>query len=401
MWVNPVNPVNPVKRLCRLRVMSLPQTPHCGTIVVYWWAPMRRRVLSVLLITLAFISVGQPCSTFVLRSGDQLVFGRNYDYSTGYGIVFQNQRHLGKTAFSGTLSWVSRYASLTCNQFGKEQPTDGMNEAGLVVALMMLDATRYPSPDARPAIGCLAWIQYQLDNCATVEDVIQTDARVRIAPGNSPLHFLVCDALGDVAVIEFLDGRMVVHRGDTMPVPALTNSTYDESINYLQQHVGFGGDRPIPQSRSSLDRFVRVADRLRQYSPDISTPLVDYAFSALGAVAQGSFTRWTIVYDVSARTIYFKTRESPTVKLAPFHGFDFRCTVLPKLLDIDYQGWGDVSQAFENYTNAANRDLIYKTYLALDWSISTSTLNALAAFPNSFRCNRSYVMRRHREKTSR
>ncbi len=364
---------------------------------------MKRRILPALPIILALTSFSLPCSTFVLQSGDQIVFGRNYDYQVGYGIVFQNQRHLGKSPFSGALSWVSRYASLTCNQFGKEQPTDGMNEAGLVVALMMLNATRYPSSDARPAIGCLAWIQYQLDNCATVEEVIQSDARVRIAPDDSPLHFLVCDATGDVAVIEFLGGGMVVHRGDTLPVPALTNSTYDESIDYLQQHAGFGGDLPIPQSNGSLDRFVRVADRLQNYGPQVSAPLVDHAFSALGSVAQGSFTRWTIVYDVSARTIYFKTWKSLTVKLAPFSAFDFRCTAVPKLLDIDYQGWGDVTPFFENYTTAANRDLIYRTYHSLDWlkNVPDYTINALAAFPDSFRCNRSQLVRRPREKTPR
>jgi len=364
---------------------------------------MKVRILPALLTAFALASVAKPCSTFVLRSGDQIVFGRNYDYDVGYGIVFQNQRNLGKRPFSAasTLSWVSRYASLTCNQFGKEQPTDGMNEAGLVVALMMLNATRYPTPDARPAIGCLAWIQYQLDNCRTVEEVIQTDARLRISPNNAPLHFLVCDALGDMAVIEFLNGRMVVHRGDSLPVPALTNSTYEESVNYLQQHEGFGGALPIPQSPKSLDRFVRLADRLRQYDPQIPAPLVDYAFSTLDSVAQGSFTRWTIVYDVGARAVYFKTREGPTVKSVQFTALDFECTATPKLLDIDYQGSGDVSRSFENYTSAANRELIVKTYRELDWHIADATLNALAAFPDSLRCNRRYVMRRPREKTYR
>ena len=347
-----------------------------------------------------------PCTTFVLRSGDQIVFGRNYDYFVGYGIVFQNQRNLGKRApftVPGLLSWVSRYGSLTNNQFGKEQPTDGMNEAGLVVALMQLDGTRYPSPDARPAIGCLPWIQYQLDNCATVDEVIRTDARIRISTDSSPLHYLVCDASGDVAVIEFLNGRIVVHRGDSLPVSALTNSTYDDSVNYLGQHIGFGGDSPIPQSSRSLDRFVRAADQLLRYDPQISAPLVDYAFSALGAVAQGSFTRWTIVYDVRARAVYFKTRESPTVKAARFSALDFDCAAVPRLLDIDYQASGDVTQFFEDYTTAANHDLIYKTYRSLDWlkNVPDATIDALAAFSEPFRCNRSTFKRRYRESSLR
>ena len=30
-------------------------------------------------------------------------------------------------------SWVSKYGSVTFNQYGRELPTGGMNEAGLVV----------------------------------------------------------------------------------------------------------------------------------------------------------------------------------------------------------------------------------------------------------------------------
>lgn len=44
----------------------------------------------------------------------------------------QNDCH----ARSARLGWTSRYASVTFNQWGREFPMDGMNEAGLVVALV-------------------------------------------------------------------------------------------------------------------------------------------------------------------------------------------------------------------------------------------------------------------------
>ena len=137
---------------------------------------------------------------------------------------------------------------------------DGVNQAGLVVAEMWLDGTSYPAADSRPPIGELPWMQYQLDNCATVEEVIRTDAIVRISPGSTPLHFLVADRTGDAAVIEFLSGSIVVHRGDALPVRVLTNNTYDDSLANLRQYVGFGGNTPIPSSSGSLSRFARAAD---------------------------------------------------------------------------------------------------------------------------------------------
>jgi penicillin V acylase-like amidase (Ntn superfamily) len=95
-------------------------------------------------------------------------------------------------------------------------------EDGLVVENMWLDETSYAAPDSRPAISLLQWIQYQLDSCRTVAEVIATDQKLRVeSPPASTrslarVHYLVCDADGDCAAIEFLDGKMAVHRGETL-----------------------------------------------------------------------------------------------------------------------------------------------------------------------------------------
>ena len=145
-----------------------------------------------------------------------MVFGRNYDWMADEGMVCTNQRGLAKTSMKmpdgNTISWVSRYGSITFNQYGKEFPTGGMNEKGLVVELMWLDGTTYPQPDERPSIGVLQWIQYQLDNHASVEEVINSDSKLRITSKGTPLHYLVADADGRAATIEFLNGKLNVHR---------------------------------------------------------------------------------------------------------------------------------------------------------------------------------------------
>jgi len=164
-----------------------------------------------------------------------MIFGRNYDWVTDAGMVCTNLRGLSKTSMKAaegsTISLVSQYGSITFNQYGKEFPTGGMNEKGLVVELMWLDETKYPKPDARPAVDVLQWVQYQLDNCATIDDVVATDKKVRIAAvGNTPLHYLVADAKGNAATIEFLDGKMLVHKGSDLPFPVLTNDDYASSL---------------------------------------------------------------------------------------------------------------------------------------------------------------------------
>ena len=112
---------------------------------------------------LVYGASASACSTFLLSKDGQLVFGRNYDWVTGNGMLVTNAKGLKKTALlqgnEKPVSWVSKWGSITFNQYGKEFPHGGMNEAGLVVELMWLDGTAYPAEDSRPALNELQWIQ--------------------------------------------------------------------------------------------------------------------------------------------------------------------------------------------------------------------------------------------------
>jgi choloylglycine hydrolase len=96
-----------------------------------------------------------------------VLFGRNYDFPIGDALIFVNKTGVAKTATDGDsrnpAKWVSKYGSVTLNQFGRENPTGGMNEMGLVVEQMWLDETEYPKDDTRPTLGTQEWMQYLLE----------------------------------------------------------------------------------------------------------------------------------------------------------------------------------------------------------------------------------------------
>src|SRR5687768_16413111 len=106
----------------------------------------------------------QACTTCLFTHNGHHYFGRNYEWITGNGALIVNPRSLQKqsleTKTGKQTEWISRYGSITFNQYGREFPTGGMNEEGLVVELMWLDETRYPAADDRPAMQVLQWIQY-------------------------------------------------------------------------------------------------------------------------------------------------------------------------------------------------------------------------------------------------
>ncbi|TVQ13078.1 MAG: linear amide C-N hydrolase, partial [Bacteroidetes bacterium] len=136
------------------------------------------------LIAFALILFGlksYSCTSFILRTHDNIYLGKTMDYNTGRGFVFVNQRHDSKVGFSippeKPSQWVSKYGSITFNVYGKDLPNSGMNEKGLVVESLWLDETLYPEPDSRDALPELAWIQYMLDNCATIDEVIEANNR--------------------------------------------------------------------------------------------------------------------------------------------------------------------------------------------------------------------------------
>ena len=78
----------------------------------------------------------------------------------------------------------------------------------------------------------------------------------------------------------------------------------------------------------------------------IEMPVTDFAFSILDKVSQGSFTKWSIVYDISNKKIHFKTESHATIKTFEFAAFDFACGQPAKMFNINQDLTGEVSRNF-------------------------------------------------------
>lgn len=310
------------------------------------------------------------CTTFFIHKNGQFAFGRNYDWITDAGMVCSNLRGLSKTSIKmpegSSVDWVSKYGSITFNQYGKEFPNGGMNEMGLVVEMMWLDGSQYPKPDKRPSMFVLQWIQYQLDNCASVKEVIATNKKVRISTkGNAPVHYLIADASGDAATIEFLGGRLVVHRGDNLPLPVLANTAYATSTRLADVEISPDNNGQLPASHSysdnSVRRFAHACSMVKNYQQsDISSTIVDYSFQILDKVSQTEFTKWSIVYDLNNKTIYFKSARYPDVKSLSFSDVDLSCSSKAVSFDMNQPSSGSVSKLLAPFSDELNLTIMSK-----------------------------------------
>jgi choloylglycine hydrolase len=311
----------------------------------------------VVIILLAFVALDvHPCTTFCMSVGDRVVFGQNYDWYTRIGMIMVNKRSVTRESLTQRPArWKSRYASITFNQYGRGFPCGGMNEVGLVVALMDLSETEYPPVDSRPSAGVLDWIQYQLDLSADIDQAIANASTIRVATGSRGTHYLIADRTGRAVTIEHLNGVLVTHSGATLPVSVLANDSYDHSLAYLSNFIGFGGSQRVPAGSESLQRFARAASMIR--TTPSNADAVERAFTILDSVRQSN-TRWSIVYDPVMGRIHYRTDQNRTPRWVDFSSFETGCVSPVKILDLNAEYEGDLAPYFTDYTTEANIALV-------------------------------------------
>ncbi len=160
------------------------------------------------------------------------------------------------------LRWRAQYASVAVTALGMGT-SDGLNEHGLAVHLLYLHDTKYEARDQRPALPNALWAQYVLDNCRTVVESLAKLRNVQIVSVSAggrqwPLHLAIEDAGGDSAIVEFVDGKEVVHHGKQFTV--MTNEPpLQQQLENLAKYKPFGGKRTLPGDIDPASRFVRAA----------------------------------------------------------------------------------------------------------------------------------------------
>jgi len=233
----------------------------------------------------------------------------------------------------GKLTWTSKYGSVVATAFDMIS-VDGLNEAGLAGHVLWLAESDYgPQDDSRTQLSQAIWMQYFLDNYATVAEAVEwiekSDVQVvqMIDPtGRTPpaIHLALDDATGDSCIIEYSDGKPKVYHSREYCV--MTNSpTYDQQLELVKTISGLGGDQPIPGSTLASDRFARAAyyvSRLDQ--PQTQLQAIAAMFSVIRNAAQpfripdpgkpdASQTLWQTVSDLTNKRYVFESTTRPNI----------------------------------------------------------------------------------------
>ena len=204
------------------------------------------------------------CTSFqaAQADGDGFWYGRNYDFyknptmvtisrpKKGYSsIAVSDMSHFGY----GLEKLPEKFASRVNCLASVYAPVDGINEKGLCTSIMALPKQAAQQESGKHKVGTTIIMRLWLDKCATVQEALDLAASLDIrhdAAVGSGYHYMVADASGDCAVLEFdkEDGwkSMVVRKAEGANSMLVTNHLLSEKYYTTVPDIAVGN----PHSKS-------------------------------------------------------------------------------------------------------------------------------------------------------
>lgn len=290
---------------------------------------------------------GYGCTRVMYKGlNDLIVTARSMDWKEDIVPnlwIFPRGMARSGEAGANSLRWTAKYGSVVASAYDISS-TDGMNEKGLVANLLWLAESAYPTYDGKkPGLTIAAWVQYVLDNFATVADAVQNLSQEQFTivsdkvPGMdrmANLHLSISDATGDNAIFEYVQGKLVIHHDKSYLV--MTNSpVFDKQLTLNEYWHEIGGTVMLPGTNRASDRFVRASfyteaipktDNTRIAIASVFSVIrncsVPYGISTPGQPNISS-TRWRSVSDQKNLVYYFETVLTPNTFWVNLKEIDF------------------------------------------------------------------------------
>lgn len=315
-------------------------------------------------IALAAITAGtqlnttEACTRVVYQGKDNTVLtARSMDWKedtrSNLWIFPRGMKRNGEIG-KNPLEWTSKYGSVVASAYDICS-TDGMNEKGLVANLLWLAESEYPQWDGKkPGLSIAAWVQYILDNFATVDEAVSyvEKGTFEVVSDMMPdgtrmatLHLSISDADGDNAIFEYIGGELKIHHDKSYQV--MTNSpVFDQQLALNDYWKNIGGTTFLPGTNRAADRFVRASFYINAIPKVADTrTAVASVFSVirntsvpLGITTPNepniSSTRWRTVSDQKNKVYFFESTIQPNVFWVNLQDVDFSEKAPVKMLDL-------------------------------------------------------------------
>jgi penicillin V acylase-like amidase (Ntn superfamily) len=317
------------------------------------------QLLAVLVVASLLAGPAEAC-TRALYDGlnGRILTGRTMDWKddiqTNLWILPRGAERDGAAGSTG-LKWTAKYGSLVATGYDIAT-ADGMNEAGLVVNGQWMTESKYPEADGKtPTIALSVFGQFLLDQFGNVGEAVAwlranpllvLSGEVPGRPGSlAVMHFSLSDASGDSAIIEWIDGKTVIHHDRAYRV--MTNEpAFEQQLAVTAYWQQISGVQFLPGTNKAYDRFARASFYLDAVTKSDDPRVAAAAtFSIMRNVSVPigittpdrpniSSTRWRVVADHKDRLYYFESTVSPNVFWIDLKKVDFAAAKGVRKLDL-------------------------------------------------------------------
>jgi choloylglycine hydrolase len=316
------------------------------------------------------------CTCFKIKAKDaSVVIGRTMEF----GLDLQSKITVFPKGYKFTaqapnnkpgMSWEGKYGFVGMDALGLPVVSDGMNEAGLYAADLLLPGfAKYQEVkegDEGKAVSPLDVCGFILSTCQNVNEAKEAIKNVQVweqfvpqLEGVLPIHLVVHDMWGNSAVFEWVEGELHIHDN---PLGVTTNSPYfDWHMINVRNYVNLSANNvpelklkgedvaPIGQGSGMLglpgdatppSRFIKaVALTQSVLVADNSQEAVKNAFHVVNNfdIPKGfareerkgqtvyDYTSWLTISDLKEKTYYYR-------------GYDNMKFYAVRLADIDFSG---------------------------------------------------------------
>ena len=251
-------------------------------------------------IKLDLSALGYGCSSFCTQSTDgNIIFGRNFDMDTANSSSYLIVHTVPENGYESYSTVSLKFLGITTPKEPKDDtsplllapyiPLDGINSQGLAICVLQLGSPEIHTSDSGVDMTSTTIIRNVLDNAKNVSEAIEIFKSCNLHTDGFAYHYMVGDAEGNSAIIEFVDNEMLVeYKTENIQVCANTYVT-DEGISFYND----------ANAADSLNRMNAILNSVQANGFDLPT---ENAFAALKA-ASGSYTRWSIVYNLTDKTM--------------------------------------------------------------------------------------------------
>lgn len=244
------------------------------------------------------------CSCYHASSPEgEDIMGRNFDFDYSPALLLHTNPKQGYESISmvnllflgisGEIEKDSQYGALLAAPYA---PMDGMNEKGVCIGLMELKGKRTAQDTGKTKITSTVMMRAVLDRAANVDEAVAIFETYDMQAEGADYHYLISDAYGKSAIIEYYDHEMKVMYNEN-PYQVSTNFYIIERLE-AGKKAACGRYRKMEKVLSESNGIISEEDGM-----ELLYELSNHGDVSFENRTKAFQTQWSCIYNLDRLTV--------------------------------------------------------------------------------------------------